>query len=219
LNECSVSFDLGGNMARKSGSDGKKTAQVLRAAATKLFAQYGYAAVSMRQIATEVGVQAGALYLYTPDKQTLLFQIMDQHMDDLLNAWLKESKLPVRGPLERLEQFVRFHIQYHLERVDAVFIAYMELRNLSSENFTAIEQKRRVYEDLLENILLEGSQNGEFYLCDTKLSSYAIIAMLTGVTTWYRGDGRLSVDKIEEIYLCMVRGLVSQGGSKAKTES
>ncbi len=200
-------------MARKSGSDGKKTAQVLRAAATRLFAQYGYAAVSMRQIAAEVGVQAGALYLYTPDKQTLLFQIMDRHMDDLLQAWKAESEKPLPVPTERIEQFVRFHIRFHLDRVDAVFIAYMELRNLEKENFAKIEAKRRQYEGLLEKILADGRDAGRFNLCDTKLSAYAIIAMLTGVTTWYRNDGRLSVDKIEEIYLCMVRGLVSRGAA------
>ena len=205
-------------MARKSGSDGKKTAQVLRMVAQRLFAQYGYAAVSMRQIAAEVGVQAGALYLYTPDKQTLLFQIMDQHMDDLLAAWRLESATPAASPMERIEQFVRFHIRFHLDRVDAVFIAYMELRNLAQDNFDKIESKRRQYEDLLQQTLEEGRNSGGFNLCDSKLSAYAIIAMLTGVTTWYRGDGRLSVDKIEEIYLCMVRGLVSQGG-EIKTQS
>ena len=206
-------------MARKSGSSGKKTARELRAAATKLFAQFGYAAVSMRQIATEVGVQDGALYLYTPDKQTLLFQIMDRHMDDLLEAWGEESKLAPAEPMARIEQFVQFHIRFHLDRVDAVFIAYMELRNLSDENFAQIEHKRKLYESLLEEILVDGASDGAFQLCDTKLSSYAIIAMLTGVTTWHRGDGRLSVDKIEKIYLCMVRGLVSQGGETVKTES
>ncbi len=206
-------------MARKSGSDGRKTAQVLHSAATKLFAQYGYAAVSMRQIAAEVGVQAGALYLYTPDKQTLLFQIMNRHMDDLLNAWREECSIQVNGPMERLEQFVRFHIKYHLERVDSVFIAYMELRNLTPENFTLIEDKRRIYEGLLETILREGSETNTFNLGDTTLSSYAIIAMLTGVTTWYRGDGRLSVDKVEEVYLRMVRSLVSEGGALPKTGS
>jgi hypothetical protein len=32
----------------------------------------------------------------------------------------------------------------------------------------------------------------------------AIIAMLTGVTTWYRQGGRLSVSRVEEIYVDMV---------------
>jgi len=204
-------------MARKSGSDGKKTARELRFAATRLFAKYGYAAVSMRQIATEIGVQAGALYLYTPDKQTLLYQIMDRHMDDLLLAWNAESQDAISDPMAKIEKFVRFHIRFHLDRGDEIFIAYMELRNLSEENFTLIEQKRREYERLLGEILEAGNASGRFALCDTRLSSYAIIAMLTGVSTWYKGDGRLSLDKIEEVYLCMVRGLVSQGGPKKQS--
>lgn len=204
-------------MARKSGSDGKKTARELRIAATKLFSKFGFAAVSMRQIASEVGVQAGALYLYTPDKQTLLFQIMDRHMDDLLEAWRTEAVNLPEDPMAQIEQFVRFHIRFHLDRGDEIFIAYMELRNLSPENFVLIEKKRRRYEGILAEILRQGNTSGRFSLSDTKLSSYAIIAMLTGVSTWYRGDGRLSLDKIEEIYLNMVRGLVSQGGPTAQS--
>ena len=44
----------------------------------------------MRQIAGEVGVQAGALYNYTTDKQSLLFDLMKGHMDELLVAWSEE---------------------------------------------------------------------------------------------------------------------------------
>jgi len=112
--------------------------------------------------------------------------------------------------------FVRFHIRFHLDRGDEIFISYMELRNLSEENFKLIEEKRTEYERALAEILEVGNTSGRFALCDTKLSSYAIIAMLTGVSTWYKGDGRLSLDKIEEIYLCMVRGLVSQGGPRTQ---
>ena len=59
-------------MARKQGSHSDITGPKVRDAALRLIAQHGYAAVSMRQIAAEVGIQAGALYNYTPDKQTLL---------------------------------------------------------------------------------------------------------------------------------------------------
>ena len=51
-------------MARKTGSRSETTGPRVREAALRLFARHGYAAVSMRQIAAEVGVQAGALYLY-----------------------------------------------------------------------------------------------------------------------------------------------------------
>ncbi len=68
-------------MARTQGSHSSSTGPKIRAAAQSLFAQHGFAAVSMRQIAAQVGVQAGALYNYTPDKQALLFDLMRQHME------------------------------------------------------------------------------------------------------------------------------------------
>ena len=74
-------------MARKQGSHSEITGPKVHAAALRLFARYGYAAVSMRQIAAQVGVQAGALYRYTPDKQSLLFELMHLHMVELLQAW------------------------------------------------------------------------------------------------------------------------------------
>jgi AcrR family transcriptional regulator len=193
-------------MARTSGSHSEITGPRLRAAALRLFARHGYAAVSMRQIAGEVGVQAGALYNYIPDKQGLLFELMRSHLEELLEEWEAEPKGP--GPVAALEAFTRFHIRFHLARPDAVFIAYMELRNLSPGNFAAIEALRRRYETVLEEILRAGRDAGVFSIPDTKLATLAVIAMLTGVTTWYREAGRLSRDRVAQIYWTMVRNAV-----------
>jgi AcrR family transcriptional regulator len=176
-------------------------------AALRLFARHGFAAVSMRQIAAEVGVQAGALYNYTPDKQSLLFDLMRGHMDALLAA--RAAQAVAGDALARLEEFTRFHIRFHLGRPDAVFVSYMELRNLSPENFEVIEQLRRRYEDELEGILRDGVAAGVFDVPDTKIATLAVIAMLTGVTTWYRKAGRLSVPEVETIYWNMVRKAVA----------
>jgi AcrR family transcriptional regulator len=193
-------------MARTSGSHSEITGPRLRAAALRLFARHGYAAVSMRQIAGEVGVQAGALYNYIPDKQGLLFDLMRSHLEELLDEWEAEPKGD--GPLEALKTFTRFHIRFHLARPDAVFIAYMELRNLTPENFASIETLRRRYESVLEAILRAGREAGLFSIPDTRLATLAVIAMLTGVTTWYRDQGRLSRDAVAEIYWTMVRNIV-----------
>ena len=192
-------------MARTQGSHSDITGPRVRAAALKLFAQGGYAAVSMRAIAAEVGVQAGALYNYTPDKQTLLFDLMQAHMTDLL-AELPEAK--GQDPLVQLQAFVAFHIGFHADRSDEIFIAYMELRNLSPENFARIEAMRRQYEDRLESILQSGVSAGVFQVADTKIATLAIIAMLTGVNTWFRTGGRLSLDEVSVQYWDMVRKAV-----------
>lgn len=180
---------------------------MIRDTALRLFARHGFAAVSMRQIAAEVGVQAGALYLYTPDKQTLLFTLMRDHLQDLLAAW--QVAQAGATPLEQLEAFCRFHIGYHLERPDQVFIAYMELRNLEPENFAAIEKLRRQYEKALEAILRAGKREGSLRVADARLATMAIIAMLNGVNVWYREGGRLSRDRVERIYWNLVRRAVA----------
>lgn len=189
-------------MARTTGSHSQITGPRVQAAALRLFARHGFAAVSMRRIAAEVGLQAGALYKYTPDKQALLFDLMHGHMTELLAA---RADAPGAGPAcARLEAFVRFHIRFHLERPDAVFISYMELRNLDPENFQIIEALRRRYEDGLEDILRAGVAQGRFDVPDSKIATLAVIAMLTGVTTWYRPAGRLSVREVEDLYVAMV---------------
>jgi AcrR family transcriptional regulator len=161
----------------------------------------------MRRIAQEVGVQAGALYNYTPDKQSLLFDLMQGHMDELLIARDREPNR--KTPQENLEAFSRFHIRFHLERPLAVFISYMELRNLTPENFATIEDLRRRYEGELEAILCDGKDTGVFNVADTKITTLAIIAMLNGVNTWYRSGGRLSLPEVEAIYWDMVRKAVT----------
>ncbi len=190
-------------MARKQGSHSQTTGPKVREAALRLIARHGCAAVSMRQIAAEVGVQAGALYNYTPDKQSLLFDLMQSHMLELLEAWNLQDHSG--DAMSRLQRFTQFHIQFHLTRSDQVFVSYMELRNLSAENFAKIEAMRRGYEGALEGILQAGEAEGVFDIPDTRVAAMALIAMLTGLNNWYRDDGRLTIAQIEQIYWDLVR--------------
>lgn len=197
-------------MARKQGSHSGITGPRVREAALRLIARDGFAAVSMRQIAAEVGVQAGALYNYTSDKQSLLFDLMHSHMAELHRA-LDEAGLDQGDALARLDAFTRFHIRWHLPRRDAVFVAYMELRNLTPDNFAQIEKMRHHYEDALEDILQQGITEGVFDLSETRVTTMALIALLTGVTNWYRIDGRLDRAEIETLYVDLVRKAAGAG--------
>lgn len=185
-------------MARRQGSSSERTAPRIRAAALRLFALEGYAAVSMRRIAQEVGLQVGGLYNHTPDKQTLLFDLMRGHMETLL------SEAPEAGGDARadLERFVRFHMSFHRDKQDEIFIAYNELRNLDPENFGVIEGLRSAYEARLSDILRAVP------VVEPKVTAMAVIAMLTGIATWYRAEGRLGPEEVEDLYWGMVQRLV-----------
>ena len=192
-------------MARTHGSHADVTGPLVREATLRLFAQQGYAAVSMRQIAAEVGVQAGALYAYTPDKQALLFDLLEGHMTYLLGVWRDDR---AASPIDRLERFVRFHIDFSIEHADVVFLSYMELRNLTPQNFAVIAGLRGRYESALETILRDGIAAGQMRIDDPKLATLALIAMLTGVTNWYHEGGRLDRRRIGDIYWGLARGAV-----------
>lgn len=194
-------------MARIAGSDGEVTRGEIRKVSLSLFAQYGYAAVSMRQIASQVGVQASAIYQYYPKKQQILLSLLQNHMDGLLGACHEE--ITAEDPVDRLEQFARFHIRYNINRPDEVFLSYMELRSLEPEGFATIADLRSKYEAVLKSILRDGIKSGVMKIDDPHVSAMAVLAMLTGVNTWYRSGGRLSQKKIENMYASMV--LKSQG--------
>ena len=193
-------------MPRTIGSYSQNTQTLVRQSAERLFARHGYAAVSMRQLASDVGVQVGTIYNYTKDKQALLFTIMSEHMTELLLAWSREGLR--LDPIAQLSRFLNFHLDYHLARRDAVFIAYMELRNLDDTNFAQIETLRRQYEDALEQILVAGKKTKSFDIADTRITTLAIIGMLTEVVTWYREDGRLKLDEVKSHYRKMVLRMV-----------
>lgn len=194
-------------MARRVGSDGARTEAAIREAALRLIARHGYEALSMRRLGEEIGLGAAALYRYFPNKQSILFGLLSQHMQDLLAAWADARLSPTRSALDRLEAFTRFHIRHHLPRADGVFLSYMELRSLIPENFAVIETMRRRYERDLIAVLSAGLAEGSLACDDPKVTARAIIAMLTGITTWFRNTGPLSPDEIEEIYWQMVARL------------
>lgn len=201
-------------MARTAGSDGGRTEAAIRDAAVQLIARHGYEAVTMRQLAAEVGVQAAALYRYFPTKEDLLHTLMREHMEELAASW--DAARPANDdPVARLTSFVANHIRFHVERRHATHVSNMELRSLSRDNLTATLKLRTAYEKELRTILRDGADASLLEVDDTGLTAMAIIQMITGVIVWFRPDERLSVDEVTATYLAMTMRLT---GAKTNTE-
>ncbi|MCB1381742.1 MAG: TetR family transcriptional regulator [Notoacmeibacter sp.] len=193
-------------MARTAGSDGEKTEAAIREAAARLIARHGFDAVTMRQLAAEVGVQAAALYRYFPAKEDLLFRLMQDHMRDLIAA-LGENLPGMASPTERLDAFIANHVRFHVERRHATHVSNMELRSLAPEHLSDILRLRGTYERELRHILREGAEDGSFAIEDVAFASMAIIQMVTGVIVWFRPDERLTIADVTRTYQTMTRRL------------
>lgn len=194
-------------MARTTGSLGEKTQAAVLAAALNLFARHGYEAVSMRQIAAAVGVQAAALYRYFPTKEDLLFTLLDRHLRDLMTSW--DAARPTSHDVTaRLAAFATHHLGFDIERRPATHVSTMDLRSLTKERLSAILKLRGAYEKELRVILRDGVEQGIFAIDDVGLAAMAILQMISGVIVWFRPDGKLSVEDVTRTYLAMAMRLV-----------
>ena len=195
-------------MARTAGSDGKKTRAAIHAKTLELIARHGFEALTLRQLADALGLQAGALYHYYPSKQALLFALIEAHLNLVLEA---------AGPLAdeglapaRLTAFARFHILHHILHRQANHVANNELRSLSRENFASVMKLRTAYEKKLRLILKDGAEAGLFEMSDAQVTGAALIAMLNEVIVWFREGGKFSLEESAEIYAQMALKMVSR---------
>ncbi|MCP5368062.1 MAG: TetR/AcrR family transcriptional regulator [Hyphomicrobiales bacterium] len=197
-------------MARTTGSSGERTREAIRLAAIDHICAHGYEATSLRALAAGIGMHGGSLYNHIASKQDLLVGIMRRVMDDLLRE--AAARLDgIESPLDALRAFVDFHIDFHVARRQEVFIGNMELRSLTPENHAAVVALRTRYEDRLRRILEDGHAAGLWRVADPRVATYALIAMLSGVCTWYRPGGRLSKQALIDIHTGLVLNGVGAG--------
>ena len=195
-------------MARTVGSHGSKTETAIREAAIELIAAHGFEAVTLRDLAAHAGIQAGSLYRYHASKTDLLFSIMTTHMEDLLSHW-NEQNVPSESAPARLHRFIEFHVRYHSRKQREVFIAHMEIRSLTPDDRIKVTAMRREYEGILRDILQAGADAGQFHIPDTRVATFAVLAMLTGLTAWYQEGGRLSKAELVSCYESLIMKGVS----------
>src|SRR5690606_20275830 len=132
-------------MARTVGSSGVKTLQAIHGAGLELIYRHGYEAMSLRDLAAAVGIQQGSLYNHIANKQGLLFDLVRNHLEQLIEA-LDHALNGVEGSEARLRAFVHFHVHYHMVRRAEVFVVNNELRSLEPDNYKQIVAMRRTYE-------------------------------------------------------------------------
>lgn len=186
-------------MARIAGKITEQTVQDMKRAATRLIAVHGFEGMNLRMLADDIGVKAGSFYNHIESKESLLHTLLSDTMAELL-AGLDAALAGTSDPLDALRRFVAFHIEFHAVRRDEVFIGNAELRSLSEGHRREIVALRDSYEKRLGAILRAGAAAGALRPGDVRVASVALIAMLSGVCTWYRPGGRLSVKQLVRQY-------------------
>ena len=194
----------------RSGANGTAEAErvprtdLIRVAALRHFAQHGYDAASMRQIAADAGITIATLYFHCSTKEQLLFDVLEYQMRDL-SAGLDEVLARAGDDwLARLASAIRFHIQYVTRDEEGANISTAELRGLTGELRERHLATRDAYERKFRELLKAGIAAGVFAPVDVPVVTAGILGIGLSVGRWYRPGGRLSPDDIADEYIRFV---------------
>lgn len=168
-------------MSPRPNVSAERIPQILNAAML-VFAEKGLHQATMADVAQEVGLSKGTLYLYFKDKDELVFSVLQASLDQGYGnlEGILETDSPIKSSL--LDWIQKLAIQME-DTALYLSIAY-EFYALAGRK-EAVRQCLHdyfvKYRELLRSIIEKGIENGEFGQVDSELVATAILAVYEGV--------------------------------------
>ena len=169
----------------------------LLVAAARLFKHKGYERTTVRDLASEIGIQSGSLFHHYKSKEAILLAVMEETI--VLNTALMQAALSqAADPREKLLALIRCELQSILgETGEAMSVLVYEWRSLKPDSQAHILALRDQYEQLWLDTLEQARQQGM-----VKTDPFVLRRFLTGAlswtTNWYKPQGEISMEQLAE---------------------
>jgi AcrR family transcriptional regulator len=185
--------------------------------ATRLFAQKGYEATTLADIAGALGISRPALYHYVNSKDDLLGMLVEQ-----VSAGLAEvlAELAGRGDMsasQKVADVVALMVRQRAEHPDQFRILDRSEPVLPGELATRhLAAKRKILRELSE-LIAAGTEAGEFRRVDPRTTALTLLGMCNWVAWWFHpgGDIQGTVDMLTDLARAMLA--TSAAADRAET--
>ena len=157
---------------RKSGRKG----EIIEAAA-KLFSNKSYHDVTMDQIAQEVGVAKGTIYLYFDSKEKLYLEILEDTYEEIESILEKEIAKGDPAP-QKLKKILGLIFRFYIQNMDVLRILSRDETHLIREHYEFTEHWRLRRIKLYQKILEKGISEGSFRPANTELTALIIFGLV-----------------------------------------
>jgi AcrR family transcriptional regulator len=186
----------------------RRQAEVTRAAAC-VFAQKGYSAASIQDIANRVGVLKGSLYYYIDSKEDLLWRIVEE-VHEHWSRILEQTEDPEADPVDRIHAFIKLQVEWYLRNVEMVNVFFREWQYLTGDRLSLIRERRHRYESVVHDLLASARAAGDVSPdLDLRYATRFVLAAVNAVPDWYRPVDGESVGAIAAANADMTVGLVT----------
>ena len=180
----------------------------IRRVAIDVFARQGYHGASLRQIAKACGITLGTLYHYYPSKQDLLAELMTEALQPLITSGHQVRDEFAGDPKAELFEAVRRFVMTTLAAPQLAIIADVELRSLTGDNAVRVVAMRDEYEGIIRAIVSEGCDSGAFRPADTKMVTFAVLAISNQAAYWFHEGGELTAPEVADAQATLALRLV-----------
>lgn len=167
--------------ARRVRSRAADTREAVLREAEVLFAERGFAATRLEDVAQRVGVQRPALFYHFRDKRELYDAVLEEVFGTLLD---RARALSLRGqpPAEAMEAAVGLWVDYVWERPTTAQILLREATNRLDPS-DAFQRLCRPAIDLLMQLFAEGERKGAFRPLTSEPLRF--VSMVAGSTVFF----------------------------------
>ena len=177
-----------------------KTAEILREAAM-LLAEHGLQGFRIEDLADRVEMSKGNLYHYFRSKDELLYaceKAATEFAYDRVHGELSRSDAV--DPVGRVKAWVNAHLRFLIEEFPLAWFFIQEDRRLADEYRSEIKALRHRYEDMVDQLLVDGMVTGEFASCDVPSTRNLILGGLTWTATWYERGHSPDIEALSQQY-------------------
>jgi AcrR family transcriptional regulator len=167
------------------------------AAATNLFAERGYQAVTVDDVAAGLGYTKSVVYYYFKSKNEILWQIINQIFDSFLQKILiiREEKLRPDAALARM---IQRHAMSTMENPKQTCVFNREETALDPNQRREIRRMKREYDAIFEAVYADGVAKGLFREIPPHIVIGGALGMCNWLYVWYDPAGSLTADEIAD---------------------
>jgi AcrR family transcriptional regulator len=147
------------------------------------FAQNSYHGTSMSEIASACGITKAGLYHYFKTKTDLLdhiYETVNLSLSEAINHSM-DKEVPT---IQRLSEIVHAQVSHQIEFPTFLAVFWRERFQLEDTARKRVRAREKIFEQALEDLLLEGQQSGIFRQFNVDNILPAIFGTLNTVYRW-----------------------------------
>ncbi|MDE3839843.1 TetR family transcriptional regulator [Bacillus methanolicus] len=185
-------------------------------AAVIVIAENGYHQAQVSKIAKQAGVADGTIYLYFKNKEDILISLFQDKMGYFVEK-IEEEIAGKETAAEKLLTLIENHFKMLADDPHLAIVTQLELRQSNKDLRLKINEVLKRYLKVVDKILIEGIENGEFSgALDIRLARQMIFGTIDEtVTTWVMNDQKYDLtalsEKVHELLIHGCRGFRSKG--------